>query len=307
MSKSVLRTVIGGLSISNPLMNASGVLSNTPGLWRRLYESGAGAIVTKSVGLTEREPYPGPNVVEIECGLLNAMGLPNPGVEILCEELKAFKMENPDIIVIVSVFGANADEFTRVASSVEEAGADAIELNLSCPHAKGYGAEIGSNPKTVKEVVSNVKSVVKVPVFPKLTPNVTSIVEIADAALSGGADGIVAINSVKGIRINVELMRPVLGNVYGGYTGIGILPIGIRAVWDIYEEFECDIIGVGGIESYKHVLEYILAGAKAVQIGTALYKRGLHLFREIKDSLEKWLQEHNINELNDIIGLSHRR
>ena len=303
----ILITSVGRLVLKNPLMNASGVVSNTPGLWKRLYDAGVGAIVTKSVGPTEREPYPGPNVVEIECGLLNAMGLPNPGIHIFCDELKMFKNTIPEAKVIASIYGSEADEFSRLAYMAEEAGADAIELNLSCPHAKGYGVEVGTNPHLVKEIVSEVKSVVKIPVFPKLTPNVTSIVKIAEAALSGGADAIVAINTVKGLRINIELMRPVLGNIYGGYSGVGILPIGIRAVWDIYKEFECDIIGVGGIASFEHVIEYILAGAKAVQIGTALYKKGFSIFNDMKTLIKNWLRDHGFKMLSDIVGAAHKR
>ncbi|HEC96341.1 MAG TPA: dihydroorotate dehydrogenase [Euryarchaeota archaeon] len=301
-----LRVKVGRLYLKNPTMNASGILDTTPGLWKRLHLSGSAAIVTKSTGMFEREPYCGPNVVEIECGLLNAMGLPNPGIDVLSTEIAQFKKDHPEAIIIASIFGSSAEEFQRLAYKVEEAGADAVELNLSCPHAKGYGMELGTDPKMVKDIVETVKTSVKIPVFPKLTPNVTSIVDIAGAALSAGADAIVAINSVKALRINVDIMRPVLGNIYGGYSGEGILPIGIRAVWDIYREFECDIIGVGGISNYKHALEYILAGAKAVQIGSAIHKRGFSIFNEINEEISRWLQERGFKSISDIVALAQK-
>jgi len=301
-----LRIVVGGIHLKNPTMNASGVVDTTPGLWKRLYLSGSAAIVTKSTGMYEREPYHGPNVVEIECGLLNAMGLPNPGIEVLYKEISLFKKDYPEAVIIASIFGSTPDEFQKLASKVEEAGADAVELNLSCPHAKGYGTEIGTDPKTVKDVVGVVKASVKIPVFPKLTPNVTSIVDIANAALSAGADAIVAINTVKALRINVDLLRPILGNIYGGYSGEGILPIGIRAVWDIYREFECDIIGVGGISTYKHALEYILAGARAIQIGSAIQKRGFEIFDEINAEISRWLREKGFKSISEVVGLAQK-
>jgi len=307
MTKEInLQIEVGKIRLKNPTMNASGVVDTTPGLWERLHLSGSAAIVTKSTGMFEREPYYGPNVVEIECGLLNAMGLPNPGIEVLFEEIAQFKKDHPEAVIIASIFGSTPDEFQKLAYKVEEAGADAVELNLSCPHAKGYGMEIGTDPKMVKDVVEAVKASVKIPVFPKLTPNVTSIADIADAALSAGADAIVAINTVKALRINVDLLRPILGNVYGGYSGEGILPIGVRAVWDIYREFECDIIGVGGISTYKHALEYILAGAKAVQIGSAIRKRGFDIFTEINIEISKWLREKGFKSISEIVGLAQK-
>ncbi len=296
---------IGGLKIKNPTMSASGILDNTSDLLIRLFKGGAGAVVTKSVGKYPREPYPGPNVVEMEFGILNAMGLPNPGVEYFSKEVMEAKKKCGGIVIVGSVYGKDQDEFLEVASKMEEAGCDAIELNLSCPHVKGYGAEIGRNPKAIKEICEISESL-KLPVFAKLTPNVTDIVSLASAALDGGVSGIVAINSVRAMRINVELMRPVLGHVYGAYSGKGILPIGVRAVYDIYEELNCDIVGLGGITNYLDALEYILAGAKAVQIGTAIMEAGEKIFCKIAEGINRWLEDHGFNSIYEVIGAAHK-
>jgi len=296
---------IGGLKIKNPTMSASGILDNSADLLIRLFKGGAGAVVTKSVGKDPRKPYPGPNVVEMEFGILNAMGLPNPGVEYFSKEIAEAKRKCEEIVIVGSVYGKDQDEFLEVASKMEEAGCDAIELNLSCPHVKGYGAAIGKNPKAIKEICEISESL-KVPVFAKLTPNVTDIVSLASAALDGGASGIVAINSVKAMRINVELMRPVLGHVYGAYSGKGILPIGVRAVYDIYEELGCDIIGLGGIENYLDALEYILAGAKAIQIGSAIMKKGEKIFYEVAKGIDRWLEDHEFSSIYEVIGAAHK-
>ena len=274
------------------------------GSMKRIADCGAGAIVTKSIGLKPREGYPNPTIVELECGLLNAMGLPNPGIENFGEEVK--KLKQSKIAIIGSIFGSNANEFVELAKKMETYGADALELNMSCPHAKGYGLEIGSDPKIVNEITSKVKNATKIPVFVKLSPNLMNIVEIAKAAEKGNADGIVAINTVKAMKIDLDLKMPVLSNKIGGYSGTAIKPIGVRCVYEIFKNIKIPIIGVGGITNGDDVLEYIMAGASAVQIGSGVYYREVDIFKKICKEIENWMKNNNYKNLSEVIGVAHK-
>jgi len=274
------------------------------GSMERVFNCGAGAIVTKSIGLKPREGYPNPTVIELECGILNAMGLPNPSIEQFGEELK--KLKQLKIPVIGSIFGSDSKEFVELAKKMEGYGANAVELNMSCPHAKGYGLEIGSDSKLVKEITAEVKKSSGIPVFVKLSPNLPNVAEIAKSAEEGNADAIVAINTVKAMKIDLELKTPVLSNKIGGYSGKAIKPIGIRCVYEISNNVNIPIIGVGGITTGEDALEYIMAGASAVQIGTAIYYRGIDVFKEICKEMETWMKNHNYNNLSELIGVAHK-
>ncbi len=296
-----LSTEVAGLKLANPIILASGVLGETGETLARVIRSGAAAVVTKSIGLEPRAGHNNPTIVELEYGLLNAMGLPNPGVQEYRKELEAvFKLEVP---VIGSIFGKDETEFSKLAGIMTDYGASAIELNLSCPHAKGYGAEIGSDPKMVKSITSAVKNTVSKPVLVKLTPNTSDIVALGKSAVDGGCDGIVAINTVKGMAISPELGMPILSNKFGGYSGPGIKPIGIRCVFELASaNLEVPIIGVGGINSGADVVEYLMAGATAVQIGTAIYYHGNSAFSKIIEELEEFMVNNNYNSVQELIG-----
>jgi len=274
------------------------------GSMKRVFDSGAGAIVTKSIGLKPREGYPNPTVVELEHGILNAIGLSNPGMDNFEYEIKSLKKSK--IPIISSIFGSNSKDFVELAKKMESYGADAIELNMSCPHAKGYGLEIGSDPKLVEEITSNVVKNTSIPVFVKLSPNLMDIVKIAKAAEKGNADGVVAINTVKAMKIDLDLKMPVLANKIGGYSGGAIKPIGVRCVYDISQNVNIPIIGVGGIENGKDALEYIMAGASAVQIGSVVYNRGIDVFKKISSEIEKWMEDNGYKKLSDLVGVAHR-
>ena len=188
---------------------------------------------------------------------------------------------------------------------MENAGVNAIELNMSCPHAKGYGLEIGSDSKLVKEITSKVKESSCIPVFVKLSSNLTDVVKIAKSAEKGNADGIVAINSVKAMKIDLELKMPVLANKIGGYSGKAIKPIGVCCVYEISKNVDIPIVGVGGITTGEDVLEYIMAGASAVQIGSGVYYRGIDVFNNVCDELEIWMKGHGYKDLSEFIGVAH--
>jgi dihydroorotate dehydrogenase (NAD+) catalytic subunit len=274
------------------------------GSMKRIFKSGAGAVVTKSIGLKPRKGYDNPTIIEVECGILNAMGLPNPGIDNFNDEIAELKKSKTS--VIGSIFGSNAHEFSKIAKKMQIYGADAIELNMSCPHAKGYGLEIGSDPTSVKEIASMVKKTVKIPVFVKISPNLMNISEIAKAAENGGADAIVAINTIKAMKIDLELKTHVLANKIGGYSGNAIKPIGVRCVYEIADKVNIPIIGVGGINTGEDAIEYIMAGAAAVQIGSGLYYRGVDVFKKVCNEIEKWMKDHKFRNISDLIGVAHK-
>ena len=298
-----LRTEIAGVRLRNPTMLASGFLDETGGSLVRVYRAGAGAVVTKSIGPDPREGYDNPTVLELETGLLNAVGLPNPGIEAFLPELK--EVLGAKAVVIGSVFGKDAAEYAKVAARMAEAGAAAVELNLSCPHAKGLGSEIAQSEDAVRDFTRAVKDAVSVPVFPKLSPNVADIASFAAAAEKGGADGIVAINTVKAMAISPELRMPVLANRFGGLSGPAIRPIGVRAVYDIYDRVDVPVIGVGGVDSGAAALEYLMAGASAVQVGTALVGQGLGVFERITRELASLLEDLGIRSVSEAVGVAH--
>jgi len=292
---------VSGLKLRNPVMLASGVLGVTGKLLVRVAEAGAGAVVTKSVGPARNSGYANPTIVQASHGsYVNCMGLPNPGIEEFAEEIKAAKKGG--VPVIVSVFGGSPGEFAYVAGYAEEAGADALELNVSCPHAE-VGV-IGQNPRLVREVVRAVKRRVGVPVFVKLTPNVTDIVEVGKAAEEAGVDGVTAINTVKAMVIDVDALRPVLSNRFGGLSGAAIKPIAIRCVYELYEALKVPVVGVGGIMGWRDAVEHLLAGASAVQVATALVK-GLGVFKEIVTGVKEYLERKGFKSVREVVGLAH--
>jgi dihydroorotate dehydrogenase (NAD+) catalytic subunit len=267
----------GGVTMGNHLVLAAGILGTTGASLSRVLASGAGCVVTKSIGPYPNEGHHGPCFFETSHGLVNAMGLPNPSREFSGElDVLAGKP------VVVSVYGGNPEEFAEVASWFSGRAAG-IELNLSCPHAEGYGAAIGSEPAMVERCTKAVKRL-GIPVWVKLTPNVTDITACGMAAERGGADGIVAINTVKAMRISTEIRKPVLGNRFGGLSGPAIFPVAVRCVYELYEACRIPIIGCGGISSACDVIEMMMAGAGAVQIGSAVIGND-RVFETIKNDL----------------------
>jgi len=284
---------IGRVSMQNHLILAAGVLGTTGASLARMLEKGAGAVVTKSVGPVPREGHPGPCVVLLDDGILNAMGLCNPSSEFV-PEIEALKGKP----VIVSIFGGNPEEFAKVASWFAPS-ATAFELNVSCPHATGYGASIGTNPALVRSCTEAVAAFKK-PTWVKLTPNVTDITQIGKAAEEGGADALVAINTVKAMRISTPVRKPVLGNRYGGLSGKAIFPIAVRAVYNLYEACEIPIIGCGGVCCAPDVIEMMMAGAQAVEIGSAA-GQDISIFQKITQDL---YHSEGIS-FQEIVGCAH--
>jgi dihydroorotate dehydrogenase (NAD+) catalytic subunit len=300
-----ISTRIAGLQLKNPTILASGILGYTAASLQRVVEGGAGAVVTKSVGATPRMGYANPTVVQANCGLINAMGLPNPGIDTYADEI-AFAKTIVQAPLIASVFGYSAKEYAEVAQKAADAGADAIELNVSCPHVEQTGSEIGQDPALLAKVVSQVKAAVCKPVIVKLSPNVTDITETAQAAVKAGADALTAINTVKALAIDAETALPVLNNVRGGLSGPAIKPIALRSVYDLYEQEKTPILGCGGITTWQDAVEFFLAGASAVQIGTAVALHDPNVFHEINRGVKAYLGKKQHKSVQEIVGLAHR-
>ncbi|RLE50334.1 MAG: dihydroorotate dehydrogenase [Candidatus Methanomethylicota archaeon] len=291
--------------MENPTMLASGILGSSGSMIRRVVEEGgAGAAVTKSLTIAPREGYSTPCLIAVKEGFINAMGLPNPGYKnFLDHELpEALKCGAP---IIVSIAGSSSSEFREIAAYAEKRGAHAVELNLSCPHVAKMGLDIGADPEAVYDVVKEVKSFLKIPVYVKLGLS-DKIVEAACKAEKAGADAIVAINTVKAMAIDIYSKKPILSAKYGGLSGPAVHHIAVRCIYDIYEAVSVPLIGVGGVEDWKTAVELILAGASAVQIGSAIAVKGLKIFKEVCLGLKEYLKLNGFSSVKDIVGLSHK-
>lgn len=304
-TNSPLSITFTGLKLKNPTILASGILGYSTESLQSIVQGGAAAVITKSVGAKPRTGYPNPTVAQTKNGLINAMGLPNPGINAYVQEIQHAKTLLP-VPLIVSVYGYTPEEYATTAKKAAKAGADALELNVSCPHVKDTGSEIGQNPAVLLEVVKKVKAAVHKPVIVKLSPNITDIAEAAETAVKAGADALTAVNTVKAITIDAETTLPILSNKRGGLSGPAIKPIALRCVYDIYERVKVPIMGCGGVTNWRDAVEFILAGASAVQIGTAIAEKGTTVFQTINRGIEMYLKKKKFRSVNEIVGLSHR-
>ncbi|MEM3870824.1 MAG: dihydroorotate dehydrogenase [Candidatus Korarchaeum sp.] len=294
----ILETEVAGIKLRNPLILASGILGNTPSLLKRVEKAGAGAVTTKTILPSPSKGFGNPVVVDLPFGMMNAMGLPNPGIDEFERELREARSEI-SIPIIGSAGGSTPEEVAHVAGRLQDAGVDAVEVNASCPHVRGHGLELGSTPEMMHELVSEVRRSVKVPLIVKLSPMVPDIRSLGRSAVDGGADALNAVNTVRAMYIDVEAMRPVLSNRFGGLSGPAIRPIAVRCVYELADL--CDLIGTGGVETWRDAAEMILAGAKAVGIGTALRRKGLGVFNEINRGLESYLLRKGLS-LRELVG-----
>ena len=297
----MLELNISELKLNSPLILASGILGVSYSTMKRLIDAGLGAITTKSIGPIPRKGYKNPSIIEIYPGtFLNSVGLGNPGIENFITEIGEIKKFR--FPLIVSVFGDTIESYLKVALTAEQAGADAIEINISCPHAEV--SSIGIDKNLTLSIVKSMKKELKVPMLVKLNPNVTNLGEIALAAQTGGADAVVAINTLAAMKVDINTKRPILSHGSGGLSGKAIHPIAIKKVYDLYKILEIPIIGCGGVSNWEDVLEFILVGASAVQIGTILYQ-GFDVITEIIDGLKKYLEDNGYNSISDLKGLAH--
>ncbi|HHU20052.1 MAG TPA: dihydroorotate dehydrogenase [Bacilli bacterium] len=299
-----LSVKLPGLNLKNPIMPASGCFSFGKE-YSQFYDlSKLGAVVIKAATLNERLGNPTPRVAETYSGMLNAIGLQNPGVErIIDQELPYLK--NYDVPIVANIAGSSVEEYEQVARAFQRTdGIAAVELNISCPNVKEGGLQFGTNPDVAAEVTRRVKAASNVPVYVKLTPNVTNVVEIAQAVEQAGADGLTMINSLTGMQIDLQNRRPLLANKVGGLTGPAIKPVAIRMVYQVYQAVKIPIIGVGGIMTAEDVLEFLLAGASAVQVGTANFQNPM-ICPELIEQLPACLAKYGFKSVEEAIGKGH--
>jgi len=299
----VLETSIAGLRLEHPVMNASGILGAEPEHMDVLARHGFSALVSKTITLNPREGYAPPVIVELRNnGLLNAIGLANPGASVI--PLIAERARGLGKPLILSIGGSSVEEFVKLAELASEAGVDAIELNLSCPHARGYGLELGSDPSMVYRIVREVAGISKAPVIAKLGLS-DRVVESAGKALEAGAGALTLINTIRAMAIDVYSMRPILSNKYGGLSGPPIHPVAVRVVYEVYREYRADIIGSGGVTSWIDAAELILAGARAIQVGTAILCNDGVVY-EVINGLTKWITDVGHTKLTELVGRATR-
>lgn len=298
-----LNVSLPGLEMKNPIMPASGCF----GFGREfanLYDLNIlGAIMIKATTVEPRFGNPTPRVTETPGGMLNAIGLQNPGIEkVIGEELPW--LSQFDVPIIANVAGTTIEDYETVAKEISKVdNVKALELNISCPNVKQGGITFGTVPEVAKEVTERVKAVSEVPVYVKLSPNVTDIKEMAKAVEAGGADGITLINTLTGMRIDLNTGKPIIANVTGGLSGPAVKPVALRMVYEVSQTVDIPIIGMGGIQSAEDVLEFYYAGASAVAVGTANFVDPFVCPNIIRD-LEKLLDQYQINHITDIIGRS---
>jgi len=293
-----LKVKIGKIEMKNPVTVASGTFGLQHGQFFDL--SKLGAIVPKGITLDPKEGNSAPRTIETPSGMLNAIGLQNPGFEGLVEQLPAYKKLN--IPVIVNISGKNKEEYALIAKKLTETNdIQGIEINISCPNLKKGGSQFGSDPKATEEIIKAVKKATDLPIITKLTPNVTDITEIAKAAEYAGSDAISLINTLIGTSVDIKTKKFHLANITGGLSDPAIKPIGLRMVWQCFNAVKIPIIGMGGISSVNDIVEYILAGATAVAIGTYNFVNP-KAPEEFIEGLEKYLIENNINDINKIVG-----
>lgn len=294
-----------GLVLKNPIMPASGCFGFGKE-YGGLYDlSKLGAIMIKATTVETRLGNPTPRVAETPAGMLNAIGLQNPGLEkVMANELPW--LERFDVPIIANVAGTTTEDYVEVAKKISTApNVKALELNISCPNVKHGGITFGTDPVVARELVEAVKAVSTVPVYVKLSPNVTDIVEIAKAVEAGGADGITMINTLIGMRLDERTGKPVIANGTGGLSGPAVKPVAIRMVYDVYKAVSIPIIGMGGVSCAQDVIDFMSAGASAVAVGTANFVDPF-VCPNIIDALPAKLEELGVKHIKEIIGRSHR-
>ncbi|MCX6786191.1 MAG: dihydroorotate dehydrogenase [Candidatus Komeilibacteria bacterium] len=299
-----LETTITGLKLNNPTILASGVLGVTKASLKNVINNGAGAVTTKSISLEPRSGHKAPIIITYEAGMLNAVGYSNQGAVKAAEEFaNSAEVGAP---VIGSVIGQSVDDFIKVISKIKNCGFSAIEVPLSCPHTPGYGTLGGQHtPEMAKKITDAIKKISKLPLWIKVSPN-ENMIAVAKAAEAGGADAIVAGNSMgPGMIIDIKTAKPILGFGMGGVSGPALRPIAVRCVYDLYKAIKIPIIGCGGITYGRDLIEMMMAGATAVAVGTAVYYRGVSVFKKITEEAEQFLTENNYKDITQIIGLAH--
>ena len=294
---------IADLQLRNPTMLASGFLGISQDIFNRLYLSGAGAVVSKSISIKPIEGYRNPTVVSLEnSSYINAVGLSNPGAEEFSNEIAS----NKKVPIIISLVGTSEIEFPLMLKKFNNLNIVGYEINLSCPHVAKMGMEVGDDPEMVSRIVKTIKSNTSKPVIIKVGVGSTDILKIAKVAIDSGADAITAINTIRAMTINIETGMPVLSNKIGGLSGKSLKHIAIRCVYEISKNLQIPVIGCGGIFTWQDAVEFMLAGASVVQLGSVIGYEGIIAFRNISCGIKKYLENKGFKKVTEIVGLAHR-
>jgi len=297
-----ISTEVGTIKIERPAMLASGILGISLDVFDRLYKDGAGAVVTKSLSKEPWEGYPNPTVVGVKTGYLNAVGLSNPGAPYFAKMISL----NKTVPIIVSLVGSIPEDFVFMIKQFENVKILGYELNLSCPHVEKVGLEVGDDPELVHKIVKSVKSQSQVPVIAKVGLGSSDYLETVRIACESGVDAITAINTVRAMAIDVETTRPILSHKIGGLSGPAIKPIAVRCVYEISSKFDIPVIGCGGVSNWEDAIEFILAGASAVQIGSALVDKWVGVFSEINSGISKYMEKKNFSKIKEMVGIAKK-
>ncbi|TSK08228.1 MAG: dihydroorotate dehydrogenase [Geobacter sp.] len=301
MQRPDMSVAIAGIEMRNPVMTASGTFGYGAEFADYLNLESIGAMITKGLSLKPKAGNPTPRIVETSGGMLNAIGLQNVGIDAFIEQKLPY-LKNVNTPVIANLYGNTLEEYGEVANRLDGlAGVAGIEVNISCPNVKQGGIVFGTDPRAAQEVVSLVKKNTSKPLIVKLSPNVTDVVVMAKACADAGADALSLINTLTGMAIDLERRRPVLANVTGGLSGPAIKPVALRMVWQVAKAVSLPIIGIGGIMTGRDALEFMLAGATAVQVGTASFLDPSAAQR-IAREMEEYLVEHDIASVRSLIG-----
>ena len=298
-----IATSIGQIQLDKPVMLASGILGISLDVFNRLYASGAGAVVTKSLSTAPWEGYPNPTIFSVKGGgWINAVGLSNPGASNFAKMIEP----NQDVPIIVSLVGSVPEDFETMINEFKNCKVKAYELNLSCPHVAKVGLEVGDDPGLVKSIVSAVKNSTNVPVIAKVGLGTSNYLNTVSNAIDSGIDAITAINTVRAMAIDVETQRPILSNKFGGLSGTPIKPIALRCVYEISSKYDIPIIGCGGISTWEDAVEFFLAGASAVQIGSAIGDNWVGVFDDVNKGILQYMEKKGYSTIKEMVGLAKK-
>jgi dihydroorotate dehydrogenase (NAD+) catalytic subunit len=298
-----ITTSIGKIQLNKPVMLASGILGISLDVFNRLYASGAGAVVTKSLSTAPWEGYPNPTIFSVKGGgWINAVGLSNPGASNFAKMIEP----NQDVPIIISLVGSVPEDFETMIKEFKNCKVKAYELNLSCPHVAKVGLEVGDDPGLVKSIVSTVKNSTNVPVIAKVGLGTSNYLNTVSNAIDSGIDAITAINTVRAMAIDVETQRPILSNKFGGLSGTPIKPIALRCVYEISSKYDIPIIGCGGVSTWEDAVEFFLAGASAVQIGSAIGDNWVGVFDDVNKGILQYMEKKGFSTIKEMVGLAKK-
>lgn len=295
-----MKVKIAGVEFKNPVMTASGTFGSGAEYSEFVDLNQLGGVVTKGVANVPWAGNATPRIAEVHSGMMNAIGLQNPGIDVFCERDIPF-LQQFDTNVIVNVCGHAPEEYLAVVERLAEEPIDMMEINISCPNVNANFLAFGQDPKHVEELTAQIKKVAKQPVIMKLTPNVTDIAEIAKAAEAGGADGVSLINTLAGMKIDINRRTFALANKTGGVSGPCVKPVAVRMVYQVAQAVKIPIIGMGGIQNAEDALEFIMAGATAVSVGTANFTNPYTTI-EVIDGIQKYMEKNQIEDIHELIG-----